>query len=671
MNRYIYAAAILLSGSTPAVQAIWTQKADLGGVVRQGAVGFSIGDKGYVATGLSGNTRLNDLWQYDPQTNLWTQKANVGWDNRAYAVAFSLDGKGYVATGDEQTNSSSDVLEYTPETNTWAVRANFLGSGRSSAVAFVAGPWGFVGTGANNSAIENDLFRYSPSTNSWGQVADLPGGGRYQAAAFSLGNKGYIATGLQEGGVVLNDLWEYDWIINTWTQKASMPDQGRAGAFAFSVGGRGFVGAGYYSAFPLNDFWEYNPATNTWTVRETFVNFQRTGAATFTIGDNAYLSCGWSSGVTKRDLWLFTPFSPEMNVTQNATNITDGGTFAYGNVGAGSISTKTFTIQNTGDGPLELTSTPRVTVSGSGFSLVTDAPASIPAGGSGTFSVAFDPPSCGSFSGSISIANSDANEGPYNFNLSGNGIDDGAPVPPTLPTLTGACGVSAPTPSATDECVGTVTGTTTDPTNFATQGTYTINWTFTDFVNNSVTVQQTVIVQDNIDPVVMCTGDQTVDLQAGTTDYTVQGPLFDPTYSMDNCGISGITLSNSVNGQSSLAGAQLLPGVTTVTWTVTDLVGNTASCSFQVTVNGGNSVAETATRPLQLHPNPTTGLVRFDLPAASVARVEVLDVAGRIIMGPQVDLQRGTIDMRSVNAGIYWLLIRTREVTYSARIVKE
>jgi hypothetical protein len=27
--------------------------------------------------------------------------------------------------------------------------------------------------------------------------------------------------------------------------------------------------------------------------------------------------------------------------------------------------------------------------------------------------------------------------------------------------------------------------------------------------------------------------------------------------------------------------------------------------------------------------------------------------------------------MRSVNAGIYWLLIRTREVTYSARIVKE
>ena len=46
---------------------------------RYGAVGFSIGSKGFIGTGVDffGNY-YNDFWEYNPATNTWTQKANFG-----------------------------------------------------------------------------------------------------------------------------------------------------------------------------------------------------------------------------------------------------------------------------------------------------------------------------------------------------------------------------------------------------------------------------------------------------------------------------------------------------------------------------------------------------------------------------------------------------------------
>ena len=44
-----------------------------------------------------------------------------------------------------------------------------------------------------------------------------------------------------------------------------------------------------------------------------------------------------------------------------------------------------------------------------------------------------------------------------------------------LPNATGECSVTVSTaPTATDNCVGSVTGTTTDPLTYTAQGTYTI-----------------------------------------------------------------------------------------------------------------------------------------------------------------------------------------------------
>ena len=76
----------------------WTQKADFGGTARYGAVGFSIGSKGYIGTGYDGSY-IKDFWEYDPAANTWTQKADFGGTARYGAVGFSIGSKGYIGTG--------------------------------------------------------------------------------------------------------------------------------------------------------------------------------------------------------------------------------------------------------------------------------------------------------------------------------------------------------------------------------------------------------------------------------------------------------------------------------------------------------------------------------------------------------------------------------------------
>lgn len=104
--------------------------------------------------------------------------------------------------------------------------------------------------------------------------------------------------------------------------------------------------------------------------------------------------------------------------TPSATDNTDFGSVLY--AGAATIN-KTFTISNNGNKVLNLGSSPRVTVSGSDFTLVTDAPATIQPGSSATFEISFDPSAVGVSAGSITIANDDCDESSYTFAIQGTG----------------------------------------------------------------------------------------------------------------------------------------------------------------------------------------------------------------------------------------------------------
>src|SRR5882724_5283840 len=100
MKKYLLllSATIFLSNFSFA-QNTWTQKANFGGTARIEAVGFSIGTKGYIGTGVVSGVGQQDFWEYDPATDVWTQKANFGGSGRSYAVGFSIGSKGYLGTG--------------------------------------------------------------------------------------------------------------------------------------------------------------------------------------------------------------------------------------------------------------------------------------------------------------------------------------------------------------------------------------------------------------------------------------------------------------------------------------------------------------------------------------------------------------------------------------------
>jgi hypothetical protein len=104
-------------------------------------------------------------------------------------------------------------------------------------------------------------------------------------------------------------------------------------------------------------------------------------------------------------------------------------------------------------------------------------------------------------------------------------------------------------------------------------GTTTITWTATDASGNTATCTQTVTVNDTQPPQITCAPNQTVPQDS------VQGAIVtypSPT-ATDNC--PGVTAACSPP-----SGSVFPLGTTTVTCTATDASGNTASCSFTVTV---------------------------------------------------------------------------------------
>lgn len=201
-----------------ATDGTWTQKADFGGGNRVFAVGFSIGDKGYMGTGLGSGGYASDFWEYDPSLNTWTQKADPGGPG-AGSFGFSIGNKGYVST--YMTNDvpiectdNNNLWEYNPAANTWTRKTDISWPTRTFNGGFVIGDKFYSGTGCCLYETFNDFWEYDPSTDIWTRKADFGGTARIGAAGFTIGSKGYMGTGMlgnaNYGGPITNDFWEYD-----------------------------------------------------------------------------------------------------------------------------------------------------------------------------------------------------------------------------------------------------------------------------------------------------------------------------------------------------------------------------------------------------------------------------------------------------------------------------
>ena len=107
-----------------------------------------------------------------------------------------------------------------------------------------------------------------------------------------------------------------------------------------------------------------------------------------------------------------------------------------------------------------------------------------------------------------------------------------------------------------------------------------------DEAGNESSCIQLVEVTDEEDPTIDCpTGLQTsYTADAGACSFTMPGTGFDATAN-DNCEVASLTHDYGGFGNpNTLMGASFPVGTTTVTWTVEDVNGNTATCSFDVVV---------------------------------------------------------------------------------------
>ena len=253
---------------------VWTKKANYPGASGGVVANFSIGTKGYIATGdnNNGNGFTNELWEYNPATDSWTQKASLpSTPERAWAVGFSIGTKGYIGTGSLDVGLPSsyyqDFWEWDQATNVWTKKANFGGTARSYAIGFAIGTKGYIGTGQDiiggKDVDKKDFWEWDQATNIWTKKADFGGTARGYAKGFSIGAKGYILTGIDATWTPFNDVWEWDQNTNTWVQKSNFGGTGRVFSVGFSIGNKGYIGTGGSGTLSYQDFWEYNPSGTT------------------------------------------------------------------------------------------------------------------------------------------------------------------------------------------------------------------------------------------------------------------------------------------------------------------------------------------------------------------------------------------------------------------------
>ena len=69
--------------------------------------------KGCIGTGIDGDSLYRDFWAYDPAVNNWKRVADFKGTKRAYAVGFSIGNRGYIGTGGNLSGTAyKDFWEY-------------------------------------------------------------------------------------------------------------------------------------------------------------------------------------------------------------------------------------------------------------------------------------------------------------------------------------------------------------------------------------------------------------------------------------------------------------------------------------------------------------------------------------------------------------------------------
>ncbi|MCG8604446.1 T9SS type A sorting domain-containing protein, partial [bacterium] len=279
--------------------------------------------------------------------------------------------------------------------------------------------------------------------------------------------------------------------------------------------------------------------------------------------------------------------------------------------------------------------------------------------------ITVSPTDLGLGTNSVTVTADDGNGGMCSTDIMVNVIDNTAPVPDvaTLPDASGECSVTLTAPTATDNCAGSITATTTDPTTYTTQGSFSVTWTYDDGNGNTSQQTQNVIVDDVTDPVVTCSATSTGEDEELIIKFSAT----------DNCGVASLTAvidigckQIAVNDGDIVAVEcdddecevetddgilEIKSETATLIVTATDGVGNTATCTQDLCAVSAEEEEEeedldkkTADPKienglpegyvlLQNHPNPfnPNTTITFAVPEAGEVTLGIYNLKGQLI----------------------------------------
>ncbi|XLS29531.1 Kelch repeat-containing protein [Flavobacteriaceae bacterium M23B6Z8] len=145
----------------------WTEIVGFGGNKRRDAATFTIGNNLYLGTGISNGLLQTDFWVFDMTTETWSELLDLDDDDdynilRTGAVGFTIGGRGYFACGDTGAGAIRTVWEYDPTRDEWDEKTNFEGIQREDAVALYNGERAFVALGRTGNLYLDDNLEFFP-----------------------------------------------------------------------------------------------------------------------------------------------------------------------------------------------------------------------------------------------------------------------------------------------------------------------------------------------------------------------------------------------------------------------------------------------------------------------------------------------------------------------------
>lgn len=194
----------------------WTQKDDFGGGARTKAVAFGIKNYGYVGTGYGSDAADKvDFYKFDPSKaagSQWVKVQSIGGEKRRGATAFVYNDKAYVCTGSNNNSKLTDMWEYDPSADSWTKKISITDNTdwtitRENASSFVLDSKAYVFVGSNSSTLQT-CWEYDFANDTWLEKSKFEGSAREFAVSFTLNGKAIVGTG-QSGTYYMDDVWEW------------------------------------------------------------------------------------------------------------------------------------------------------------------------------------------------------------------------------------------------------------------------------------------------------------------------------------------------------------------------------------------------------------------------------------------------------------------------------